>query len=275
MFRDAPQHKITLTVAESRDELSSIRVLVEDNDVRTRCRVLEGTLNRSDALVDSFALSLAGSRPATQPIHRGSASGGELFGVRPDPILFRLSPDGNTVIGRTDSGERMELTRDSQTFPVSLEKASVAAWWREKIVKGTKWRGSLCNSRVRQKTDVELQITSDVDEMGNLSASMRIPKGPKGRIDFKGVLRLEDPQNSNAFALDPVKLTPGVDSPSPVFGRSTNIHVLLRFATPDKALIGCAGDGNSPYEEVLELVRVVPDAPDLNNPDAGKKTNDK
>lgn len=274
MFGDAPQRNITLTVAESRDELSSIRVLVEDNDVRTRCRVLEGTLNRSDALVDSYALSLSGSRPATQPIARASAWGGELFGVHPDQILFRLSPDGNAIIGRTERGEHIQLTRDEQSSSVPLEKAPAAKYWREKIVNGAKWRGSLYNSKVDQKTDVELEIRSDVDEMGNLSASMRIPKGPKGRIDFKGVLRLEDPQNSNAFALDLEKMTPGVDSPSPVFGRSTNIHVLFRFSTSDETLIGYAGTGASPYEEVLELVRVVPNSAAVNDPENNKKRND-
>jgi hypothetical protein len=109
--------------------------------------------------------------------------------------------------------------------------------------------------------------------MGNLTASMKIPKGPKGRIDFKGVLRLEDPQNSNAFALDLEKLTPGVDSPSPVFGRSTNIDVLFRFATSDETLLGYSETGDSSYEEVLELVRVVPASADAaeNDPPNGKK----
>lgn len=260
LFGDSPQQKITLTVAESRDELSYLRVLVEDNDVRTRCRVLEGSLNRSDALVDSYALSLSGSRPATQPRARRSAWGGELFGVHPDQHLFRLSADGNTIIGRTDSGEQILLTRDEQKSSVPLEKELAAAYWREKIVKGARWRGSLYNSKADQKTDVELEITSDVDETGNVAGSIKIPKGPKGRIDFKGVLRLQDPQNSNAFALNLEKLSPGIDSPSPVFGRTTNIHVNFRFGTADASLLGYAGTGDSPYEEVLDLVRVVPAA---------------
>ena len=217
---------------------------------------------------------MSGSRPATQPRARRSAWGGELFGVHPDQHLFRLSADGNTIIGRTDSGEQIQLTRDEKNSSVPLEKESVVKYWREKIIKGARWRGSLYNSKVDQKTDVELEVTSDVDEIGNLTASMRIPKGPKGRIDFKGVLRLEDPQNSNAFALDLEKLNPGVDSPSPVFGRSTNLHVLFRFAASDEALLGYSGTGDSPFEEVLELVRVVPASATVNDPVNGKKPGD-
>jgi hypothetical protein len=259
LFGDAPQQKITVTIAEVRDELSYVRLLVEDNEVRTRCRVLEGTLNRSDALVDGYALTLSGSRPATQPWARRSAWGGELFGVHPDKHQFRLTADGTKIIGRTDSGELIELTRDEHPSSIPLEKESAAAHWRQKIVKGARWRGSLYNSKVEQKTDVELEITSDVDETGNLTASIRIPKGPKGRIDFKGVLRLDDPENSNAFALDLEKLSPGVDSPSPVFGRYQNIHVHFRMGTNAGELLGYS-DGlegiASPYEEVLELLPV-------------------
>jgi len=258
-FEGAPQRSITMTIAETRDELSHVRVVVEDNELGTRCRVLEGTLNRSEDMIDGYALALKGIQPASEALVRNSESSrGALFGLHPDTHSFRLSPDGRTMIGVTDAGELIQLAPEKEKSLVPLTQEAAAASWRAKIVQGARWQGSLYNKTVDQKIDVELEITSNADAMGNFQASIRIVRGPKGQIDFQGVLRVENPINSNAFALDLKKLTPGVDSSSPVFGRSRDTHVYFRLGTREDVLLGYAGrDGRHGSEEVLQLVPVI------------------
>lgn len=259
-FGDKPPQDVLVTIAEVRDELGYVRLLVEDKKVRTRLRILEGTLNRTDARVDGYALNVVGLQRATQPLARTSAWGGDLFGVQvDDKSAFRLSPDGKSLLGRTAVGEWLTLTREKQPAALPMEKGAAAAHWRKKLVKGARWRGTLYNNEVEKKIEVELEITSEVDGEGNLTATIRIPQMPKARIDFVGLVRLEKPGFSNAFALDLTKKTRGVDSNSPVFGRWVDNHVHFRFATDGDSLLGYsdAKDGVlNAYLETLELAPV-------------------
>jgi hypothetical protein len=161
-------------------------------------------------------------------------------------------------ISRMVNLEKYTLTRDEQPAPLSLLRDDISKVWRRECVKGSRWRGPLTNLGAGQTTDVELEISSDVDAQGNLTASLTVVGQPKFRVEFAGVLRLETDVLANGYALDLIKKTAGAASKSPILGNvSTGRHTFFRLGPDGTELIGYAHQGvNEVGPEVLELKRV-------------------
>lgn len=255
-FGDIVPLDITVTVAETRDEFSYVRLVMEDQKVRTRVRVFEGTLERADAQVDEYALTVSGPA-ATQATHHGSAFYNDAFGLDAKNVhRFRLSPDGKSLYFRSELGEFAVLTRDKSSPAFSLEVTAAAAHWRRTVVKGARWRGKLFNTEFQKSTDVELEVLSDLDDDGDVRVGMRVPAMPKLTIEFDGLVRLVTPQHSNAFALELKKKAKGVESNSPVFGWYVGNQVHFRLAMDGTTLHGYSGGiggALSSYVETMEL----------------------
>lgn len=260
-FGNEPASRITVTVAEVRDNGNYVRLIAVDPTMRNRFRVFEGSLNTSDPAVDGYALTVSGMFPTPLATRHDSGSNGDLFGLgQRQTQKFRLLPDGRTMVGisRMVNLEKYTLTRDEQPAPLSLLREDISKVWRRECVKGRRWRGPLTNLGAGQTTDVELEIASDVDAQGNLTASLTVVGQPKFRVEFAGVLRLETDVLANGYALDLIKKTAGAASKSPILGNvSTGRHTFFRLGPDGTELIGYAHQGvNEVGPEVLELKRV-------------------
>ncbi|HEY1067166.1 MAG TPA: hypothetical protein VGE52_13690, partial [Pirellulales bacterium] len=248
-YGNDPPAKVRLTVAETRDDQRYVRALLECETDPQRFAVYEGALDRQDGAIDGYSLSLV--RKVGSPTRFGrSSTGNEAFGIAGDgAVLFRLSPDGKRLIGVSDAGEVAELTAAPSDAAIPLDVASMAALWREKFAKDSKWRGVLSNPGANQKVEIELVVASAVDELGNVSATIAIPKQSKSRVNFVGTLRSED-LDVNGFAVKLNKETLGQGG-SAVFGAGqAMLH--FRLSADATKLIGMAGDGNG-WAEFLEL----------------------
>jgi len=257
-FANEPVSRIKFTVAEVRDDAKYVRLTAENPDSRNCFRVFEGTLDSSDSAVDGYALTVTGMFPTPLPTRHDSGGHADIFGLLKAPQQLRLLPDGNTLICMSRAGqlERVILKREEHPALLSLKRDEIAKVWRQRCVKGSRWRGSLTNLAVKQTIDVELAILSDVDGLGNLIATIGVPREPKTTINFTGTLRLDSDISANGYALDLTKQTTGpVNSKSPILGNTSNRnHVQFRLGPNGTELIGYAHGGpGTDGPEVLEL----------------------
>lgn len=248
------------TIAEVRDDLGYVRVLVEGDKDSSQFRIYEGSVDQDDDSIDDFALVLRAK--TTVRNHPGGIIvpwWSAFLGTRTDEESvhrFRLLPGGG-MVGLSHIGEKIELTRDAEAVPPALDRASMVRLWREKLVAKSRWRGMLNNRPSGQKVEVELEVHSgpnDVDEV-EIRVSMAKPKAIMG---FRGTLRPDDDVKADGYALTLKKVAAGIGD-SIVFGRVADVDLEFRLSPDGKRLLGVARrlDGPHPaWDEVLELEAV-------------------
>jgi len=259
-FGQQPASRITITVAEVRDQGKYVRLTAVDPTMPNRFRVFEGALNSSDDTIDGYALTVTGLFPTPLPTQHDSGSNRDIFGRGKAPQQFRLLPDGQTMVGISFSGqlEKLMLKKDEQKVEQSLLREDMAKLWRQQLTRDSRWRGPLTNLGANQTTEVELHVTSDVDPQGNLTATIMVPGQPQSKVDFAGTLRPDTSETANGYALTLIKKSSGVPSKSPVLGNVTRGKpTIFRIGTTGSELIGYAQQSvNELGPEVLELKRV-------------------
>jgi hypothetical protein len=253
-FADKNLLKATITVAEVRDDGKYVRLTAEDPAVSNRFRVFEGSFDASDMASESFALTATAVGPAPFPTqHAGGQA--DLFGLSNESIRFRLLPGGKTLVGISRADELMSLTRDDSASS-SLAAADFAKLWQSKLARGTRWRGSLENVGVNQTAEVELEITSDISGERTFTATIGVPKKPRTKIAFNGLLQIDSTALVNGYALDLTKITTNATkSESPILGSvSTGGHTYFRLNADGDTLIGYALPGpDEKGPEILSL----------------------
>jgi hypothetical protein len=248
-----PAEKIVMTVAEVQEEGRMYRLTIQDPDNPHRFRYYEGTLDDSDKVVDAYAFVI---KPKSVVAHFKKLSGARdfsnIYGVGFDEKhYFRLSGDGKTMVCISKAGELIRLTQDENEAAGPLDKESVAKRWKTACVKGSRWRGNLVNTKAKQTLEVQLDFTTDVNDVGNVDVEISSVKQKKLRMPFKGKLEL-DQDNVNAFALKLKKAARGIGN-SAIFGSDSDKGALYFRLSPDgNELIGMAGAPNK-WEEFLDL----------------------
>lgn len=250
-FRDEPPSRISLTVAEVRDDAGYIRWLAADAEDPQRYCVYEGALNFQDDVIDGFALVMTMKHYAARSQDRRYGLFGNWGSLSEIKQHLRLSADGSTLLCRTREGEQITLTRDAVAAPLPLDRASFAATWRAAIAPGRVWEGAVHNTEFDQRSMVRLEVTTAPDDLGNLSVVFSVPDRPQARMQFQGSLQPDSDTAVNAFALKLKKRGPG-EGPSVLFGGRPDAELYLRLAPDGEHLVGmCGFDGR--WTEFLEL----------------------
>ncbi|QDT28977.1 hypothetical protein Enr10x_43250 [Gimesia panareensis] len=252
---DQPKDKISMTVAEVRENGRIYRLFLENPDNPHQYRYFSATLDESDGSVDNYALVIEARSPVAQQTkfgHRFTDGDIDLFGRGKDnKNLFRLTPDGKELLCITEAKELIRLSPDATPASKPLDQESVAKLWKQTCVKGSRWRGDLVNTKANQTLEVQLDFITGVDDVGNVDVEISSVKQRKLRMPFKGKLELDD-DNVNAFALRLKRAARGIGD-SAIFGKSANNGELyFRLSPEGSELIGMAGAPNK-WEEFLDL----------------------
>src|SRR5690606_2063952 len=119
--------------------------------------------------------------------------GKDLFGSNLDAKhRVRLTLDGRTIELLSFGKELVHLTRDEKLVERALDRESMEQDWKAICATGNRWRGTLFNPQVDQTVEVELEITSGVNELGNVEAELSLAKEKRAKILFRGVLKTDD-----------------------------------------------------------------------------------
>ena len=105
-FRDEPPSRLSLTVAEVRDEAGYVRWLAADAEDPQRFCVYEGPLNLQDDVIDGYALSMTMKLHAARLQDRRYGIFGNWGDLSEIKQALRLSADGSTLLCRTREGNR-------------------------------------------------------------------------------------------------------------------------------------------------------------------------
>lgn len=254
-YREAPPRQVQITVAETREELSYIRLLAEDLSNPHIFCVYEGTVNRTDDYVDGFALRI--TRKTLSPLNHEEllVAREGLFGVGNELWqMMRLSADGSTLYCRTVCGEELTLNRSATPAPRKFERQSAAEVWKAICNPEQVWEGVVRNIQFNQSATVRLQFLALPDALGKVAVRCTWVDQPRIRMDFGGALFLNDDVESNSFALKLNKLGVGQGN-SMLFGQPGNVKLQFRLSTDGTTLIGMAGQSN--WTELLELKKAI------------------
>lgn len=263
-YRDGKSDAFVWTTAEVRDDLAYVRVIAEGATNTAQHRIFEGFVSPDEATDDGYGLIVQG-----KTITRNHPPGiitewwSAFFGVRngeESVHRFRVLPDGKSIVGLSNVGERIVLTPDEVAAPLPTDRASFAATWRERCVVGSRWRGMLNNWAANQKAEVEVEIVALNPQLDEITVAAYLPERPSAKIMFTGTFRPDNDVNVNAYAIQLRKQTAGAGD-SIVFGKPTEVFLHFRLNADGTALLGVArGDWGShhAWNEILELNRVIP-----------------
>lgn len=258
-YLDTPPRRIRITVAETRDGLDYVRLMVEDAVDPHQFCIYEGAVNRSDDYIDGFAFSInrktqSPTRPQAHPPARDG-----MFGYADElRHTLRLSPDGKSLFCRTACGEELTLVKSPNSARRKFDRESASELWKSTCQPTQEWEGTLRNKQFNQDTAIRLQFLTAPDTLGKVAVRCTLAEQPRIKMDFSGTLFLDGDVDPNAFALKLVKLGVGVGD-SMVFGRFPEVKLQFRLSTDGTALIGMAG--NADWIELMELTKAVSSKP--------------
>jgi hypothetical protein len=248
---------VMVTIAEIRDSGAYVRATAHATDTPQDVVVYEGRLRTERALVDGYCLELFKRT-------RGARTENLLNdNVQPISLLLRLTTDGGSVRGvvLNQPGTIVETMKLSPV-PADLNAVSLAAatygpFIRSKFTKGATWRGQYKNPEKSKTGDVALRVL-DATEDG-LTVEITSATLPGGRVEYEGLLRLDDVNLNAHCALlrksvggkPPVKrppirtsaTPPPLPQPTDMFDTVTGRDrmLFLSFAADGETLLGVTG----------------------------------
>ncbi|MCA9122456.1 MAG: hypothetical protein H6822_15380 [Planctomycetaceae bacterium] len=250
---DAPAERIVLTVTEVIEDGRIYRFTMHNPDNVRQFRPFVGTLNGSEKFIDGYAITFEPTSLIGETTHFFSSDAWrELYGTDKDvKHSLRLHSDGKTLLCMSYELELATLTRGEARVSRPLDRKNLVNDWRKLCQTGNRWQGKLTSLELQQSVEVAFTITSGIDDLGNVSAELSLPKMPKLKIPFTGTLKMDD-ANINAYALQLQKKAGG-QSTSLLFGPDVNNVVLnIRLSEDGKGLVGL-GSGFHGLKEFMEL----------------------
>ncbi len=167
---DQPADKLSLTVAEVREQGRIYNLLIQNPDNPHQFRYYTGTFDNSDGSIDSYALMIQAKSIVGQKTNFGYTSYDDIFGIKFKARHgFRLTPDGKTLLCNSAVGELISLTQDDTSTNLSLDQESMTKLWKATCVSGNRWRGTLSNPKADQSVQVELVFATGIDDLGNVA----------------------------------------------------------------------------------------------------------
>lgn len=247
-----------LTVAEVRNDLGYVRVVIEGDSDSSQFRVLEGSVKLTDEAIDDFALVLrAKTSSRNHPPGIIVDWWHAFFGTRLDDESvhrFRILPSGEEMVGVSSGGEIIELKRDADAETPAIDRASMVANWREHFTPAQRWQGMIRSRSLGAKEPIELAVKSGPNDVDEVEVLVRHTKS-KFVAAYKGTLRPDSDVNANGYALQLKKQGKGVGK-SLVFGEYDGIELEFRLDAAGPRLLGVARGTHGthmPWDEILEL----------------------